>query len=69
MSWAKAALRSSSIMALPPYLTTTTAPAEALEPGQRLDEGLRLGRGGGQGGLVAPVAKAGHVQYAEFSWT
>ena len=42
---------------------------EALEPRQRLDEGLRLGRGGGQGGLVAPVAKAGHVLYAEFSWT
>ena len=51
MSCANARLRSSSIMALPPYFTTTSAPRELLQPRQRLDQhlGLLLGAQVGAG--------------------
>lgn len=58
MSWANAALRASSIIALPPYFTTTRAPRKRFEPGQRLDERARLGLGDTQGGGVDGAAQS-----------
>ena len=70
MSCAKARLSSSSTMALPPYLTTTTrARGSARATAAPRRGSAALAEAARQGGLVAPVAKAGHVQYALFSWT
>ncbi len=61
MSSAKDCCSSRSVIALPPYLMTTVAPCEALQPGQRLDQGRGLAEGGAE--------VAAHEEYAEFSWT
>ena len=59
-SSANACLSASSVMALPPYFTTTVLPAEPLDPRQGLDEDTCLRKG---------VGVPAHVEYAEFSWT
>ena len=63
------ALSSSSTMALPPYLTTTIAPRNRSSHGSASTSVCALAEAAVRDVSVAPVAKAGHVLYAEFSWT
>ena len=82
MSSAKARLRVSSTIALPPYLITTTWPWNSLQPRQRVGEDLgehrvargvvgphRAGRPPPRGTGRGGPRVAGHVEYALFSWT
>ena len=65
MSSAKARLRTSSVMALPPYFTTTTLPWYCFSHGSAAARTCGPWRSAGSvwcGRLV-------HEQYALFSWT
>ena len=67
MSWANARFRSSSIMALPPYLITTVLPAYVSSQGSasvRIDAfSTRVSR------CWRRSVSRGHVEYSAFSLT
>ena len=78
MSAAKAAFSVSSVIALPPYLTTTMDAGEPAQPGQRIGQHLgpllrafQFGRPAGLdvGQVRGAHASPCHVEYAEFSCT
>ena len=64
-SSAKARCSAGSVIACPPYLSTTTAPWKRASQGSASTSVAALASAAERSGEVVD----GHVEYAEFSWT